>query len=483
MCDGCREVGARGNLKPRAVAAGEMRPHPLGHWRRAVWRERWDKGSERTCMWPQGGHSLWPKLARLVPPRLASPPASSFLHYDHGVGSTAPTNEDYDDDDCDDYDENEENHDMQIIATHGDSVLLEKQQRVHRFSRATYDYFVYRASSAAAARPASLSLLPERRFLMKCEEGRPTLKHPREHMLFDETTGLLRRSDDELLVVDLRFDYKNNSELRDSSAELCVLRHGGSRDDDQWELIREVPIVLDNNGSSSSKCSNNKLHQRQWRCSNRVIPVSNRFLCWVDYIHGLLMCDMDETKPKLRYVPLPMAPFVKGSTGFFGISDDNWIEDNIQYTRNMCASGSDDAVRLVSIDPRCCCGGPVHGWSTCSRSRFAFTITTWTLSLTTMDDDQQQPMAWVKEGVIDSEEIWAQRGCEEIPHVLADNPVVSMENPDVVCFTVRERGGCMGKQVWLIEVDTKSKAVQSVCTTQESEGYGRLPAKLMCADQ
>nr|CAB3468381.1 unnamed protein product [Digitaria exilis] len=58
MCDGCREVGARGNLKPRAVAAGEMRPHPLGHWRRAVWRERWDKGSERTCMWPQGGHSL-----------------------------------------------------------------------------------------------------------------------------------------------------------------------------------------------------------------------------------------------------------------------------------------------------------------------------------------------------------------------------------------------------------------------------------------
>ncbi|KAF8658980.1 hypothetical protein HU200_058820 [Digitaria exilis] len=176
--------------------------------------------------------------------RLASPPASSFLHYDHGVGSTAPTNKDYDDDDdcdedydddCDDYDENEENHDMQIIATHGDSVLLEKEHRVHRFSRATYDYFVYRASSAAAARPASLSLLPERRFPMKCEEGRPILKHPREHMLFEETTGLLRRSDDELLVADLRLQSETQrwvvlSPLPIPLAMAPTRRVGGAKD-------------------------------------------------------------------------------------------------------------------------------------------------------------------------------------------------------------------------------------------------------------
>jgi len=26
-----------------------MRPHPRGHWRRAVWRVRWDKGGARAC--------------------------------------------------------------------------------------------------------------------------------------------------------------------------------------------------------------------------------------------------------------------------------------------------------------------------------------------------------------------------------------------------------------------------------------------------
>lgn len=35
--EGC---GAQGNLN----RAGEMRPHPRGHWRRAMWRVRWDKG-------------------------------------------------------------------------------------------------------------------------------------------------------------------------------------------------------------------------------------------------------------------------------------------------------------------------------------------------------------------------------------------------------------------------------------------------------
>jgi hypothetical protein len=55
-------------------------------------------------------------------------------------------------------------------------------------------------------------------------------------------------------------------------------------------------------------------------------------------------------------------------------------------------------MRFVSIEPRCCCGR--LGRSSCARSRFAFKVTTWTLTLT-MDE----PMTWVKEGVLDCEEL------------------------------------------------------------------------------
>jgi hypothetical protein len=55
-------------------------------------------------------------------------------------------------------------------------------------------------------------------------------------------------------------------------------------------------------------------------------------------------------------------------------------------------------MRFVSIEPRCCCGR--LGRSSCALSRFAFKVTTWTLTLT-MDE----PMTWVKEGVLDCEEL------------------------------------------------------------------------------
>jgi hypothetical protein len=56
--------------------------------------------------------------------------------------------------------------------------------------------------------------------------------------------------------------------------------------------------------------------------------------------------------------------------------------ERMQYCRNTSAAGAGAAALwFVSIDPypRCCCGGPGRG--TCPRSTFAFTVTTWTMSL------------------------------------------------------------------------------------------------------
>ncbi|TVU26518.1 hypothetical protein EJB05_29068, partial [Eragrostis curvula] len=380
-----------------------------------------------------------------------APPASSFLYYDlAGNLSSDRENARY-------------GPPLKIIAAHGDSILIETSCMADGFGRRRmFDYFVYKASNG---KTPSLSLLPVREALTKHEEGRTPLD-PRENMLLKETTGLLRRKEDEILVVELEHTFQRGTP--EDTAELCMHRLGES----EWEIKREVPIVFDK-GSKGNEL-------QRWRFPNRAVPVGDRFLCWVNYIHGFLLCDMAEATPKLRYVTLPVVPFVKGSGYSSSMSDDDLIENNIQYTRNMCAvnGAADDAVRLVSVDPRCCCGGPVHGRSTCSRSRFAFTVTTWTASLS-----MEEPMKWVKEGVLDCEELWAQPGYEGLPHVLPENPVISFDNPDVVCFTIRERNfdSYDDRKLWRIEVDTRTKALLSVVsTTDSSADYCHLQAKLMC---
>jgi hypothetical protein len=45
ICDGAARGGPQGNLNRARWRPREMRPHPRGHWRRAVWRVRWDKGA------------------------------------------------------------------------------------------------------------------------------------------------------------------------------------------------------------------------------------------------------------------------------------------------------------------------------------------------------------------------------------------------------------------------------------------------------
>ena len=98
----------------------------------------------------------------------------------------------------------------------------------------------------------------------------------------------------------------------------------------------------------------------------------------------------------------------------------------------MCRAGA-AAVRFVSVDPRCCCGGPGRG--TCPHSTFAFTGTTWTMSLTTATEEEER-MVWAVDGVLDCEELWAMPGYEGLPRVPPVCPVVSPDNPDVVCFKV-----------------------------------------------
>ncbi|RLM69547.1 hypothetical protein C2845_PM17G03280 [Panicum miliaceum] len=203
---------------------------------------------------------------------------------------------------------------------------------------------------------------------------------------------------------------------------------------------------------------------------DRVVPVGDRFLCWVKYSSGILLCDMAaDPNLVLRHLPLPVTPWPCGGPHHIrGYSDDEYEDDQMRCSRNMCGAGA-AALRFVSVDPRCCCGGP--GRSTCPRSTFAFTVTTWTMSLTTAAEGER--MAWAVDGVLDCEELWALPGYEGLPRVPPECPVVSPDNPDIVCFRLSE------EMVWMLEVDTRRKVLLSVVQCRPKDPYDHLAAFLV----
>ncbi|KAL6600416.1 hypothetical protein ACP70R_045216 [Stipagrostis hirtigluma subsp. patula] len=327
---------------------------------------------------------------------LVPPPASSFLYIDWAGRS----------------DGDQEAMAMpHVIAAHGAALLFGLP--VHG-DDPKIDYFLY--SAAGHGGPPSLSLLPACYIPMLAG---------REREMRKQDTGILRRGEDELLVAQLEVKYD-----APDMAELCMLRPGRP-----WELKREVPIVP--SGAN--------------RLIDAVVPVGDRFLCWVSYnLNTFLLCDMaEEENPKLHRVH-------------------NFGEISPKFPK----------FRFFRIDPRCCCGG--HGSSTCVRSSSAFRVTTWTMRLSA----KGRPMAWRKVGVLDSDELWCLQGYEGLPRVWPECPVVSADNPDIVCFLVREEEfvSSQERKVWMLEIDTMKKKLLSVgrCTAPPYKDEHHFSAKLHC---
>ncbi|KAF8697384.1 hypothetical protein HU200_035980 [Digitaria exilis] len=272
------------------------------------------------------------------------------------------------------------------------------------------------------------------------DEGYPTAR------AFDPSdTSILRRrvkedGDDLLVVAQLR--VANDAPF--NTAKLCVLRHGG-RGGGEWELKEAVPIVHHHGGGAHDL--------KTWQDTDVVVPVGDRFLCWVNFdCSTLLLWDttQQQGRTKLRYVPLPVKPVPPP------LEDD---EDGSYYQQQKpgnyyrcIAEGGPYGVRFVSIDNRCCCGAHVIRCS-CEHSSSAFMVTMWSLALMTGDDE---PMAWVKECVLDCEELWSLVAGIGLPRVDLTCPVLSPENPDAVCFVA-----CEGKSLWSVQIDVRKKTLLS----------------------
>ncbi|OEL13659.1 hypothetical protein BAE44_0025322 [Dichanthelium oligosanthes] len=319
-----------------------------------------------------------------------------------------------------------------VLAAHGDSVVVQvKGMKDHKVEWT--DHFIYNAGDAAAVtlRPPSLLLLPadgeEEDRPVRCYQGRGG-------------TGLLRRGEDEFVVaeVSLRTAYDKSGKKRDA-AELRMLRSG------KW-CIKRPPISRYNDGEGGEPLAST------WQ-SNMVVPVGDQLLCWVDLSRGLLISNVFDESPGLRYVQLPADPRPVGS----------YVDFHPSY-RNVCVTAGGGAVKFVNIFRRCCCGG--EGQTNCKHSRNACTVHTWTLR---MDDD----MSWVMDGILDATQLWALDSYKGLPRSMLGDPVVSMDDPHAICFVVTDR------KMWRIMVDMRSKTIQSVFRyPKEGTWYHVIPSRV-----
>ncbi|KAF8745053.1 hypothetical protein HU200_013465 [Digitaria exilis] len=148
------------------------------------------------------------------------------------------------------------------------------------------------------------------------------------------------------------------------------------------------------------------------------------------YETGFLLCDVaDEESPKVRYVPLPpgvcWAP--KG-----------YDDGEPKHSKNMGAAGA---------------------------------------STVSMDD----PLMWVRDGEIDCDEIWGQLGYEGLPQANLECPIMSLDEPNVVCFLVNNCpfvNRYEDRMVWMIKLNIKTKALLSAVQYSKDVwgAYHHLPA-------
>ncbi|CAL5077898.1 unnamed protein product [Urochloa decumbens] len=296
-----------------------------------------------------------------------------------------------------------------VLAAHGDSVLIqvrirEKDQQYH-----TCEHFVYNAGDHAAdpPRPPSLWLLP-----------------PYYELLFDSSTGLLRRGEDDFVVAEV-MGPSLSQEDKPRVAELYLFRSG------EWKW-----------NSYQIKIGEDWDFPLWW---HTVVPVDDRLLCWVDLCHGVMLLDVFRETPTVKYVKLPMDP-----------------RDGLN--RNVCATAGGGALKFVNIFARCCCGAAAS--CDCNHSLHAYIIHTWTMRI-----NNRGVVDWVQDGMVDATELWALDAYKGLPCDPLDRPIVSIDEPEVICFRMRDSKWGTPRMLWQILVNMRSKTIQSVSRHEEERGY------------
>jgi hypothetical protein len=111
-----------------------------------------------------------------------------------------------------------------------------------------------------------------------------------------DSIGILCRDDGEFAVAHLTVNLKKGKGKHTGGCPMtadlwCMF----SQDLASWRCTKFLPI----------HCPEDKAEDLIWWETDTVVAFGN-FICWVDYLRGILMCDVFSPSPEIQYVPLPV---------------------------------------------------------------------------------------------------------------------------------------------------------------------------------
>ncbi|KAI4974800.1 hypothetical protein ZWY2020_048407 [Hordeum vulgare] len=249
------------------------------------------------------------------------------------------------------------------------------------------------------------------------------------HMLTIGGIGLLSDVDGGYVVADLQVLPNKANADTPLEAQLCIFQ---SHSPDEWQLAR--PQIRHQNGQEKDLI---------WWSTDTVIPYGDA-LCYADYLRGILVANVRSDCSELHYIPLPVrVPTGKPADPELGTRGCPHMLRSVCTTKGGILKFVDVVCTTVFVAGS---RSPVESY---------FDIRLWSL------DDVSK--AWKQETVLGDAELWSLQGYGDLPHVVPEFPLVSMEDPSIIYFLLRNDSDDSSgdANTWIIMVDVLNRTVRS----------------------
>lgn len=284
------------------------------------------------------------------------------------------------------------------VAAHGSSILLRIVTLSVDSKKICEDFFVYKAS-----RVPSLTRLPA------CGHGtiNPGVRN---------NIGIMSRGNGSFAVAHLIVTQKKGKCNIGCpvTAHLCCLSEGSPT---SWVCTMDLPILY----------PEGKAKDLFWWVTDTVVAFGDS-ICWIDYLRGILFCNVFSPNPKIQYVPLPVYPYPS--------DEDPLIRGRgpLFPYRNVCVTEDGCAIKFVDVACRdFWFYGPAH----CCSSPSA--ITSWTLS--------RDRLTWIFDGEIFADEFSNLTKHLNLPETQLEFPLVHFKDPQTIYIVFIEHSDCKAFQI------------------------------------
>ncbi|TVU41702.1 hypothetical protein EJB05_15245, partial [Eragrostis curvula] len=336
-----------------------------------------------------------------------------------------------------------------VVATHRHLFLFRVGIVMEPSRVRVQDMFVFDSSPAAAASPVKAlphctepemdyrtrpngSLRRRRRTPTSLQDD-----NSKPRLLALRSMGVLCGGEQEFAVAELNLFKPSRSEvyadiylLRSSSTSSPASGGGGGG---EWTSMR-VPILV-----SDDNPADDMWQLCLWQ-TDTVIPFDNKYLCWVDYYRGILLCDVfAEPAPTVSFLLFPLDAF-----------PDTHNRSKASSWLYRAATAVNDGHTLKFVDVA---RNDDIGYGALKKPGAGFTVTCHTLG---------NGMVWSKDYcTVTSDELWDANPPERLPREVLMFPQVDIDRPHVVHFLVSDYKYVM-KKMWVVSVDMNTKTVESI---------------------